>query len=144
MTKKSDVERIHTGIEHLDAILHGGLPKGSVTVVAGAPGSGKTILTQQICFNNASAKHRVLSFTTLSELVAKALCNLQQFEFFDRKLVGGAVQFVDLGIMLRSSGLAATGTLFMEHVKKVKPALVVIDSFKVFDDLATSKEELRK
>ncbi len=32
----------------------------------------------------------------------------------------------------------------MQHVKKVKPAIVVIDSFKVFDDLATSKEELRK
>ena len=32
----------------------------------------------------------------------------------------------------------------MEHVKKVKPAIVVIDSFKVFDDLAQSKEELRK
>jgi circadian clock protein KaiC len=32
----------------------------------------------------------------------------------------------------------------MEHVKKVKPALVVIDSFKVFDDLAPSREDLRK
>jgi circadian clock protein KaiC len=32
----------------------------------------------------------------------------------------------------------------MEHLKKVKPSLVVIDSFKVFDDLAKSKEELRK
>ena len=32
----------------------------------------------------------------------------------------------------------------MQHVKQVKPAIVVIDSFKVFDDLATSREELRK
>ena len=32
----------------------------------------------------------------------------------------------------------------MEHVKRVKPAIVVIDSFKVFDDLAQSREELRK
>ena len=32
----------------------------------------------------------------------------------------------------------------MEHVKRVKPAIVVIDSFKVFDDLASSREELRK
>jgi circadian clock protein KaiC len=32
----------------------------------------------------------------------------------------------------------------MQHLKKIKPAIVVIDSFKVFDDLATSREELRK
>ncbi len=32
----------------------------------------------------------------------------------------------------------------MEHVKRVKPAIVVIDSFRVFDDLAPSKEDLRK
>ena len=32
----------------------------------------------------------------------------------------------------------------MERLKKFKPAIVVIDSFKTFDDLAKSKEELRK
>jgi len=47
-------------------------------------------------------------------------------------------------VILRTKGLEAVGALIMQHVKKVKPAIVVIDSFKVFDDLATSKEELRK
>jgi KaiC/GvpD/RAD55 family RecA-like ATPase len=32
----------------------------------------------------------------------------------------------------------------MEHVKRVKPAIVVVDSFRAFDDLAKSHEELRK
>jgi RecA/RadA recombinase len=66
MKKRTDPARLPTGVRHLDEILNGGLPKGSVTVVAGAPGSGKTILAQQICFHNASARSRVLSFTTLS------------------------------------------------------------------------------
>jgi circadian clock protein KaiC len=144
MTKKTDPTRVTTGVDHLDAILNGGLPRGSATVLAGAPGSGKTILTQQICFHNASPRHRVLCFTTLSEPVAKTLRHLRPFSFFDTKKVGGALQFVDLGVMLRTKGLEATSALIMQHVKKVKPAIVVIDSFKVFDDLAGSKEELRK
>jgi circadian clock protein KaiC len=144
MTKRTEIARVQTGIKYLDVLLNGGLPKGSVTVVAGAPGSGKTVLTQQICFHNSAERNRVLSFSTLSEPVAKTLQHLRQFSFFDPRKIGREVQFVDLGVMLRSKGLEAVGALIMQHVKRVKPALVVIDSFKVFDDLATSREDRRK
>lgn len=144
MKKKPDLTRIETGIRNLDALFTGGLPKGTVIVVAGPPGAGKTILTQQICFHNASPKSRVLYFNTLSEPTAKTLRYLSQFDFFDPAKLDAEVQFVDLGRILRTKGLEETSLLVMEHVKKVKPAIVVIDSFKVFDDLSKSKEELRK
>ncbi len=145
MTTRADIPRIQTGVLNLDAIVNGGLPKGSVTVVAGAPGSGKTILTQQICFHNASAKNRILYFNTLSEPTAKTLRYLQQLLFFDpKKLDDGGIRFVDLGVIARAKGLGAVAALIMEHITKVKPAIVVIDSFKVFEDLAASREELRK
>lgn len=54
------------------------------------------------------------------------------------------MRFIDLGVILRSKGLEQAHTLLMEHLKKIKPAMVVVDSFKVFDDLAQSREELRK
>ena len=47
-------------------------------------------------------------------------------------------------MLLRSQGLEQVSALIMEQIKRVKPAIVVIDSFKVFDDLAKSREELRK
>lgn len=145
MTKKrNDVPRIETGVRNLDDLFHGGLPKGSAIVVAGPPGAGKTIFTEQICFHNASNKQRVLYFNTLSEPTAKTLRYLKQFSFFDSKKLDDGMQFVDLGAVLRTKGLEEASKLIMEHVKKVKPHIVVIDSFKVFDDLAKSKEELRK
>lgn len=144
MMTDSDLQRLKTGVKSLDEILDGGLPKGSAIIVSGPPGTGKTTLTQQICFHNASEKNRVLYFSTLSEPAAKSLRYLQQFEFFDPKKLGTAVHFVDLGVIARSEGLAEASALMMEHVKKVKPAIVVVDSFKVFDDLAKSNEERRK
>ncbi|HDD57504.1 MAG TPA: hypothetical protein ENF43_03190 [Thermoplasmatales archaeon] len=42
--KELILERISTGIPKLDELLQGGIPKNSVTLVSGPPGSGKTIL----------------------------------------------------------------------------------------------------
>lgn len=146
MTKTtSRTAPISTGVRNLDALFTNGLPKGSVVVVGGSPGSGKTTLTKQICFHNATASHPVLYFSTLSEPTAKTLRNLSQFQFFDAdKLDEGGMRFIDLGIILRTQGLDHASKLIMDQVKKLQPAVVVIDSFRVFDELARSKEELRK
>ena len=145
MTKKRDIARIESGVRNLDALFEGGIPSGSVMVLAGPPGAGKTVLAQQICFHNASPESRVLYFGTLSEPTAKTLRYMSQFSFFDpAKLDDGRLQFVDLGVIVRSQGLEETSKLVMGQIKRVRPAIVVIDSFKVFDDLAKSREELRK
>src|SRR5260221_8953433 len=144
MKNKHSIPRIEPGIRNLDAVFGGGLPRGSASVVSGPPGSGKTILTQQLCFHTASPKSRILYFNTLSEPAAKTLRYLKQFEFFDATKLEQDFHFVDLGVILRSKGLEQTSLLLMERIKKIKPAIVVIDSFKTFDDLARSKEELRK
>lgn len=139
------ISRIKTHISNLDEILGGGLPEGSITIIAGPPGTGKTILSEQICFENATAENRVLFFQTLSEPTAKTLKYVSQFNFFDpKKIEDGPVEFVDLGAILKSKTVQEGIDLMMEHVKRVKPAFVVIDSFKVFEDLSTTKEELRK
>jgi circadian clock protein KaiC len=138
------IPRLETGIPNLDAILHGGLVKGSMTVIAGLPGSGKTTLTQQMCFHHAAQGGRVLFFNTLSEPTAKTLLYLRPFAFFDPKLMDERIRYIDLGMMLRTKGVELTCNVLMEHLKQFKPSMVVIDSFKVFDDLTSSNEELRK
>jgi circadian clock protein KaiC len=144
MTAKKSVARIGTGIPNLDALLGGGLPKDSITALLGPPGSGKTILAQQICFHNASVKNPVLYFSTLSESSAKVLRYLTPFGFFDSEKIDNGIQFIDLGSALVAHGIQEAARLLLEHVKRVKPSIVVIDSFKVFDDFAESTEALRK
>src|SRR5690606_18397920 len=144
MTTTPAIGRLQTGIRNLDELLNGGLPLNSVTVIAGPPGAGKTILAQQICFHNASAERRILYFNTLSEPTAKTLRYLRPFRFFDAATMDEDMQFIDLGVILRSQGLEESTRLIMEHVRKTKPSIVVIDTFRVFDDLSESRERLRK
>ena len=135
---------VPTGVRNLDEVLGGGVPRGAMTIVSGAPGSGKTILTQQICFLNATAKAKCIFFSTLSEPTAKTLRYLSRFSFFDPKKVADAIEFVDLSVLLESPKLQPTVALIMEHVERVQPKFVVIDSFRVFDDMARSRSDLRK
>ena len=140
-TKESIVS---TGIRNLDEMLAGGLIVGSSTAIAGPPGSGKTVLAQQIAFHNATPKNPVIFFSTLSEPGAKTLFYLNRFSYFDQKKIDECIHFVDLGILLRAKGLTETLEIMLERLKKTKAALVVIDSFKVFEDMAVSTDELRK
>lgn len=141
---KRTQERIKTGVANLDEMLNGGIPKRSLVIFGGNPGSGKTILSQQIGFYNASPDFPVVYFQTLSEPTLKTLNFASQFEYFDPEKVGSIVHFIDLGDLVRAKGIKQAVDIFTERIKKIKPGLVVIDSFKAFDDLATSKEELRK
>jgi DNA repair protein RadA/Sms len=52
--------RIHTGIGELDRVLGGGLVPGSLVLLGGSPGIGKSTLTNMALGNIAGAGHRTL------------------------------------------------------------------------------------
>lgn len=60
-------ERTSTGIPGLDELLGGGVPRGHVVLVIGAPGSGKTILCSQFIYNGAIQHGEKGVFVTLDE-----------------------------------------------------------------------------
>ena len=87
---------ILTGVPGLDAVLGGGVPEFSMSLIAGSPGAGKTTLAQQIMFANATDARPALYFTVLGEPTLKMLRYQKEFGFFDPALVGSAVQYVNL------------------------------------------------
>ena len=125
---------LSTGNESLDEILGGGLPLGSVTVVAGSPGSGKTVLALEAAFAQARHGAQVLYVTTLSEPSLKRLHYLPRFAFFDAELADRAIDFMDVGEQLVADPNDALRVI-NERVSEREPALVVIDSFRAIRDL---------
>jgi circadian clock protein KaiC len=139
------VKRLATGVPGLDAVLGGGLEPGSVTVVAGAPGAGKTILAQQMCFANATAEHGAVFYTTLSEPHSKLVRHLEEFDFFAPEALGTRVEYLHLGDLIRQDRPGRMEPLVEEVVRKTleeQPAIVVIDSVKALRDF-TGERELR-
>lgn len=53
-------DKLLTGISELDRVLGGGIVQGSLTLVGGDPGIGKSTLLLQVCRNLASMGHKVL------------------------------------------------------------------------------------
>lgn len=127
-------DRIATGVPQLERILGGGIPRYSLIFVAGLPGTGKSILSQQIAFANAQQGNKCLYFSTFGEPAVKLLRYLQHFSFFDPALFGTQVVYGDLGDRLASSDSALLLQHIDELVRSQRPAVVVIDSFKALRD----------
>src|ERR1700745_4463476 len=102
---KVNIRRLATGVPGLDAVLGGGLPEFSFNIIAGAPGTGKTTLAQQIMFANATPERPALYFTVLGEPAIKMLRYQQQFRVFDPTKLNTAVRFVNLTDVVRDKDL---------------------------------------
>jgi len=139
----STLERLGTGSPALDGILGGGIPTRSVTVVAGEPGSGKTVFTLQTLFHQARRGKKCLYFTTLSEPALKIIRYMQLFSFFEAGLTEERIVFVDLGAALRSGGAEKALLQMIQRVESEQPGLVAVDSFKAIHDLLPSASESR-
>jgi circadian clock protein KaiC len=131
------MNRLSTGAPGLDVVLGGGLPAGSLVIVAGPPGSGKTILAQQICFANATSDRRALYFTTWSEPHDKLIRHLESFAFFDADALGERIDFLHLADLMTSeaAGLHAVADEILRQSIASRPSVIVIDSSKALHDV---------
>lgn len=108
----SDEVRTSTGMKELDRVLGGGIVKGSLILVGGDPGIGKSTLLLQVCRN--------LSQQKISVLYVSGEESLQQIKLrADR--IG---QFSDSLELLCETNL----DMIREVIERKKPQIVVIDS----------------
>ena len=128
--ERAVIRSLPSGVSGLDTVLGGGLPEYSFNLIAGGPGSGKTILAHQIMFANATADRPALYFTVLGEPTLKMLRYQRQFSFFDSDRVGSEVQFVNLSAEVMDQHLDEVLQRIVSEMERVKPGIVVVDSFR--------------
>ena len=105
-------ERTRTGIKELDRVLGGGIVPGSLVLVGGDPGIGKSTLLLQVCQRLSARKLKILYISGEESLKQIKLRANRMGEFTEELLL-----------------LCETNIEIIRSViEKQKPALVVIDS----------------
>src|ERR671937_2341598 len=128
-TPRVAITRLPTGVPGLDEVLGGGLPEYSFTLVAGAPGTGKTTLAHQLLFSLASPERRALYFSVVGEPMLKVLRYQQQMAYFDPAKVGDSIRFLNLSDAVLTQDLDQVLADIVRQVEETSPGLVVLDSF---------------
>lgn len=108
----SKEDRILIGINELDRVLGGGIVPGSLTLVGGDPGIGKSTLLLQVCQKLASQGKKVLYVSGEESLKQIKIRAMRIGEFTDSLLLFCET---NLGII-------------EETIRKVSPEVVIIDS----------------
>lgn len=105
-------DRISTHMQELDRVLGGGLVKGSLTLVGGDPGIGKSTLLLQVCRNFTLDKREVL-YVSGEESLKQIKIRANRIGDFN-----GCLK------LLCETSLEA----IQEIIRRTKPDVVVIDS----------------
>ncbi|MFA4842957.1 MAG: DNA repair protein RadA [Candidatus Omnitrophota bacterium] len=111
--------RIKTEINELDRVLGGGIVQGSVILIGGDPGVGKSTVSLQVS-NQLTRKHKTVLYVSGEESVSQTKLRAQRLG------EGGGENLY----IVNQTDLS----FIVEYINKIKPDVVIIDSIQVIFD----------
>lgn len=115
--------RSSTGMGELDRVLGGGIVAGSLVLVGGDPGIGKSTILLQVCQNLAKRREKVLYISGEESLQQIKLRANRMGEFSDSLLILCETNLEDI----------------REAIQRLQPSVVVIDSIQtMYNESVTS------
>lgn len=133
-------ERVSTGVAGLDEMIEGGIVKGSVTLVTGTTGSGKTTFCSQFLWEGLQ-KGETCLYITLEQLPEQIEQSAKDFGWdFENADADGTfkILYIDPG-----TNPGHTADNVYKAIQEVSPDRVAIDSFSVMEAYWEEKEDVR-
>ncbi len=128
-TGEGPVRLVKTGIEGLDELLGGGFDEGSVILLAGPHGSGKTILAAQFIYNGVVKCNEVGIYISFSESKSDFFRNMLRLGMdFSRLEKEGKFRFIDALNVLDRRALDLVFSHILEELSAIDFKRMVVDS----------------
>ena len=108
-------KRVSTGIGEFDRVLGGGLVVGSLVLVAGEPGIGKSTLLLQACKN--MAKHHTVLYVTGEESLAQIRMRAARTDAMEPSLL--ILPETDLENIFEVAGRIQPGVLVIDSIQTI-------------------------
>lgn len=150
-----DLEKCPTGIEGLDEITGGGLPKGRPTLVCGSAGCGKTLLGMEFLVRGATEYGEPGVFVSFEETDAELKMNVRSLGFDLDRLIADKKLRLDF-VRVERSEIEETGEYDLEGlfvrlgyaIDAIGAKRVVLDTieslFSALTDHTILRAELRR
>jgi circadian clock protein KaiC len=142
---KSNDARIQSGIPRLDFILKGGFKLGGIYALMGPPGSGKTILANQLCCNHIQKQEgRCVYMTLLIESHAKMISHLSTLSFYKPEFIPERLYYISGYQQVREEGFTGLMELIRRTLRERQATFFVIDGMESAEQFATSPQAYRE
>jgi circadian clock protein KaiC len=140
------LSRISTGVLGLDPLIEGGIPKGFNVLIAGNPGTGKTVLTSHFLLNGLQSNENgiYISFSeSKNQFLANATTLGMNFDEYEK-----AQKFLYLDFTaVTKNGMQEALEEILSAARELNAKRIVIDSlstiFQSFGDLNEARIALR-
>ncbi|MFD1707628.1 ATPase domain-containing protein [Siminovitchia sediminis] len=134
---------IHSGVDGLDEILCGGIPKGTTVVVEGAPGTGKTTLGMQFLHYGAAQCEEGGLFITFEEFPEQIYKDMSAFGW-DISLLEkeNKLRVVCLSPEILLEQMQLPNGLFDQLVREIDCKSLVVDSISLLKLHGQEKERM--
>lgn len=149
--RKPHLEKVPTGIAGFDEITGGGIPRNRTTLLAGGPGTGKTIFALQTLVNGARQYGEAGIFVSCEESSRRIVANAVTFGWDLPTLEDRKLFFLDAQIppeMVQAGQFDLNGILagLKAKAKEIDAKRIVFDSIDVLlgflDDPRAERREL--
>ena len=134
--------RVSTGLDWLDRILEGGLPAQSLVVLAGVPGSGKSILAFHLLAQAALESGNAMLVTTTHQPLSKMRSQYSGLSFLGPTGVFDALDVLELDTDIEGDTLLRLLNSIVSRIQDHKVGVAAIDSFRAISDVSPNRGQL--
>jgi circadian clock protein KaiC len=126
--QKNPTERTSIGLPNLDKLLEGGLPKGTINLVSGACGTGKTILALHFIYYGAKFLDEPGVYVTLEEDPEELVNTMRLFGWDIDDLICKKKIAIIRPVIYKFDSLKQ---IIGDSIERIAAKRVVVDSFSV-------------